>query len=246
MLSDEGPFALPSPRPITALPSASGYGAAKASPSGPIPVTPQPTMPGIRPGAAVAYADVYPGTGGMQVQTIAALQAALPPEVAAIIADWPERPRTLAQDLFEKYGPPQDACKTRLVWTNNGPWRSTVLYRDGVPHYWPRPHEDFLEQTIEFKIDPRLYGDLAEFDGSVSAERTSGRLIARCDNEAMNFVAVNLARDIAVGEIGVSEARDVYVEAARMYLDGEYHPLAEDLVFEMPEGYQGDPDEPAF
>lgn len=182
----------------------------------------------------------------MQVERIAALEEGLPPNIESILANWPAKPDEIARTMMAKYGPPQDACQTHLVWFNNGQWKTTVVYRDGIAHYWPSVHEDYLEQTISFKVDPALYDDIATFDGSVTAERTSGDLTARCDYEAANFLAINLARDIAVGEITAIEARDIYIEAAMLYRDGQAHPYMQGIMFEIPTEYQGEPDKPVF
>lgn len=182
----------------------------------------------------------------MQVERIAALQEGLPPDIESILASWPPKPAELARILIAKYGPPQDACKTRLVWFNNGQWRTTTLYRDGIAHYWPTVHEDYLEQSIDFKVDPDLYDEISQFDGSVNAQKTSGALTARCDYEAANFLAINLARDIAVGDITADEARDIYIEAVLLYREGQAHPYMQGIMFEIPTEYQGDTDKPVF
>lgn len=40
-------------------------------------------------------------------------------------------------------------------------------------------------------------------------ERTRGELAARCDKEEMNYLALNLANDIATGKVDVDEARRI-------------------------------------
>jgi hypothetical protein len=64
-----------------------------------------------------------------------------------------------------------------------------------VPHDFPSHHTDFLEQFINYRVPVEMYSTLAEFDGSVIAERTKGELSARCGDTSMNFVALNLAHD---------------------------------------------------
>jgi len=237
------PAMKPSPTPAYS-PSAAQ---AALRPRVPLPQARAAARASIQPGQRIAYAPAYPPTGGqMPTEQIAALEAVLPPEIEAILSLWPEKPQQIARDMFSKYGPPQDACDTRLVWINNFPWKVSIVYRDGIAHYWPTPHEDYLEQSIDFKVDPELYDEIAQFDGSVLPERTRGTLSARCDYEAANFLAINLARDIAVGEIGVEEAQNIYVEAAKMYAEGQEHPYMQGFLFELPQTYQGDPGKPIF
>ena len=69
------------------------------------------------------------------------------------------------------------------------------------------PHPDLLEQFIDYQAPPEMYDELAVYDGSVIVERTKGEISARCDKEEMNFLAINLANDVAIGERTPDEAR---------------------------------------
>lgn len=163
-----------------------------------------------------------------------------------VIASWPSRSREVALQIAEQYGMPDEATPTRLTWYNRGPWRRTVVSAIEVPHDWPKPHVDVLEQTIFYRVPPSYFTPLAEFDGSVFAERTKGILSARCDNEAMNFLAINLAHDIVSGQRSVEEARRFYEETALAYMAGERPAYVRGLIFEPPAGHTGDLDIPAF
>jgi hypothetical protein len=166
--------------------------------------------------------------------------------VDEIVSAWPDVPREVAQTVMEKYGPPQEATPSRLIWFDNSPWKRTILYRDSYQHDFPMPHPDLLEQFIDYQAPLDTYDDLAMYDGSVIVERTKGEISARCDKEAMNFLAINLANDIATGERNVEEARQFYAETAMAFMEGESDPYVEGFVFEVPEGGTKDPDEPAM
>ncbi|MDQ3526234.1 MAG: hypothetical protein M3451_14445 [Chloroflexota bacterium] len=166
--------------------------------------------------------------------------------VDEIVSAWPDVPREVAQTVMEKYGPPQEATPSRLIWFDNSPWKRTILYRDSYQHDFPMPHPDLLEQFIDYQAPLDTYDDLAMYDGSVIVERTKGEISARCDKEAMNFLAINLANDIATGERNVEEARQFYAETAMAFMEGESDPYVEGFVFEVPEGGTTDPDEPAM
>ncbi|MEX2153654.1 MAG: hypothetical protein WD825_09970 [Gemmatimonadaceae bacterium] len=58
-----------------------------------------------------------------------------------------------------------------------------------MPHSFPKPHTDLLEQFIDYRVPVDKYDELAAYDGSVIVERTKGEISARCDKEAMNFLA---------------------------------------------------------
>jgi hypothetical protein len=83
-----------------------------------------------------------------------------------------------------------------------------VLSKDEVPHDFPAHHTDFLKQLIDYQVPVAMFSPLAEYDGSVIAERTKGELSARCGGTSMNFVAINLAHDIITGQRSVEEARE--------------------------------------
>ena len=165
--------------------------------------------------------------------------------VDQILADWPDVSSEVAQTVMEKYGPPQEATASFLVWHNNGPWKRTILNRDAVPHDFPMPHPDLLEQFIDYQVPPDKFDELAQYDGSVIVERTKGEISARCDKEEMNLLAINLANDIVEGKRNVEEARQFYAKTAMAFKEGQSDPYVEGFVFEAPDGETADPDMPA-
>lgn len=166
------------------------------------------------------------------------------PSVDAMIASWPATPQQVARKTIEKYGPPAEATPTMLVWHNNGPWKRTIVYRDEIPHDFPKPHTDLLEQFIDYQVPLGKYDDLARYDGSVIAERTKGELSARCDKEEMNFLALNLAHDVATGRRTVEDARRFYAETAMATMKGDMPPYVQRLQFDPSRGGTADPDKP--
>lgn len=147
--------------------------------------------------------------------------------------------------MVEKYGQPQGVTPTQLIWKEQDPWQAIIIYRDPVPHDFPKPHKDVLEQVISYRVPPEKFDELAEFDGSVIAERTKGILAARCDKEPMNFLALNLAHDIVTDKASVEEARQKYAEVVAAFMKGEKHPYTQELQFRVAaRGGTGDPDVP--
>jgi hypothetical protein len=158
------------------------------------------------------------------------------------IADWPEPSRKAAREMGQKYGAPHEITETQLVWYEHGPWKRAVLSREGTPHDWPSPHVDVLEQVVDLRVDPKRADDIARFDGSVIIERTKGELSARCGGEAANFLAINLARDIATGKRTVEDARSFYEQAMAAASTGQKPPEMEQLMFAQAPGKTGDRD----
>lgn len=164
------------------------------------------------------------------------------PEVDKTIASWPAKPRAVAYQMIKKYGLPQGVTPTALVWHNNGPWKRTTVYREEVPHSFPKPHTDLLEQVIDARIPPDKVDELAKYDGSVHVHRTEGELSARCDMEEMNYLALNLANDVATGKKSVAAARAAYAQNVVEFMTGEKPPAyTQGLAFKPAPG-ANDPD----
>jgi len=168
-----------------------------------------------------------------------------PAAVSSLVAGWPAKSQEVANALIAKYGQPHEATATLLVWHNNGPWKHTMLSRDPVPHDFPKPHVDLVEQVIDYRVPPDRFDELAAYDGSVIVERTRGEMSARCDKEEMNFLALNLANDIVTGRRTVEEARRFYAETAAAFMNGERPPYTQQLQFAVPQGGTADRDRPA-
>ena len=155
--------------------------------------------------------------------------------VEAIIKDWPKEPRESARRLLDYYGQPTEFSPSRLIWYNTRDgWKRTVLSREETPHDFPAQHTDFLEQFIDYKVPVEMYSLLAEYDGSVIAERTKGEISARCGGTSMNFVAINLAHDIISGKLSVAEAREEYTRLYQAYKKGEKPPYTQGFQFPLP------------
>jgi hypothetical protein len=104
------------------------------------------------------------------------------------------------------------------------------------------PHIDAIESFIQYRVPTEKFGDLAEFDGSVMVERTTGEVSARCHDEEANNLALNLMHDIVQGKKTVDEARSYYAKEFLDYRKGLPTPYMEKLRF-TPGGDGADPDE---
>ncbi|CAA9269215.1 MAG: hypothetical protein AVDCRST_MAG93-2555 [uncultured Chloroflexia bacterium] len=74
--------------------------------------------------------------------------------VDTIVASWPTMSQAGVKEIVGKYGPPNEATDSRLIWFNNGPWKRTICYRDEVPHHFPNPHSDVVESFIDYRVPP--------------------------------------------------------------------------------------------
>jgi hypothetical protein len=133
-----------------------------------------------------------------------------------VISGWPEEAREPAQLVIDKYGEPHEICESELIWHRVGPWKRVIATREFFPHEFPAPHVDAVESVLAYDVPPAFATPLAEFDGSVVAERTAGEVSARCHDEEANNLALNLMHDIVRGTKTVDEARAYY---AKEFLD---------------------------
>lgn len=166
-------------------------------------------------------------------------------EMRAMLASWPMSAQMAAADMMKKYGPPQEVTATMLKWRNNGPWKYTMISNYETPHRFPMPHPDVMEQAIDYRVPTAMFDDLAAYDGSVTVDRTQGHLAARCDKEAANFLAINLAHDVVTRRKNVPAARAYYARAISTYMKTKrMDPYMQRLQFTPPRS-ANDPDMPA-
>ena len=166
--------------------------------------------------------------------------------VETLVTDWPEMAKGAADEITKKYGQPNEAIPSRLIWYSNGPRKRTVIYRHEIPHNSPQPHTDVVEQFIDYHVPPEKVGELAKFDGSVIVERTAGEVSARCDIEAANFLAIDMVHEIVTGKLTTEEARKVYSKSTSAYVTNRPAPYAEAFQVERPRRETADKNEPAI
>jgi len=159
------------------------------------------------------------------------------------IASWPEDARKAAKKVIAQYGQPDAASDAMLVWHNKGPWKRIVASRTPDKHRFPAMHPDSMEQVVSYRVPVDKFDDLARFDGSVTVDRTRGEMAARCDLEANNLLALNLAHDIVTGKRTVAGARAYYGRAIKRFKEKQVmDPYQKKLVFSTRSGMTADPD----
>lgn len=163
-----------------------------------------------------------------------------------VTRNWNATARAAAKQMFDKYGAPQEVTANRLVWRDNRPWKSTTVMNQDVPHNFPVEHSDVLVQTLAIDVPVEKFTELAQFDGSVSANRTNGELTAACDREENNFIALNLASDVINGQLSVPQARQRLTELAQAVKNGQQAAYATGIQFSLPVSTRtGDADHPS-
>lgn len=255
----------PVPPPPT-MPSPTPGGQAPIPVTGGVPLpapTPLPTqlilpsgpigLPGQGFPSAVIQSGTFQENGGRSTAPMAPRQVpmrrtkpAVPYEVERVISGWGEASKRVARQMAERYGKPDESCSGHLAWYGKGAWHLTIVQKEEVPHHFPMVHSDVLTQAILYPVDPEMYDELARFNGSVIVERTWGMLGAMCGDEAMNFLIVNLAHDIARNAISWTDARDKMAELAKDWIAGGTPDYATGLRFSVPQDYHGNTDQASF
>ena len=177
------------------------------------------------------------GLTNVQAQPMGSMNRA-----SMMMQGWPMDSAKAAKMVMARYGAPDEATPSMLVWRNSGPWKRIIASNTTTPHNFPGPHPDSVEQFVSYKVPESKHDEIARFDGSVNIDRTRGEMSARCDAETHNVLALNLAHDIITGKRSVEGARAFYtrvvmIEKTKMQL----HPYALRLNF-SPQMSANDPD----
>jgi len=152
-------------------------------------------------------------------------------QVERITLNWSSRGRLAAIETMASYGPPQEITAERLIWHDVGAFKRITAFGIVVPHDFPLPHFDVLEHTVSYAVPIDRVDDVLQFDGSVSIDRTAGEMSARCDLEAHNVLALNLAHDVAMGAKSARQARDELVAITQQEILGKEQAYTQHLQF---------------
>lgn len=161
------------------------------------------------------------------------------------LAGWSKATQTLATQLVTKYGPPADVTSRQIAWYDNGPWRRTVLYKEGAAHNFPSPHRDVLEQAVSYRVPRRKLADVLNYNGSIIIDRTRGEVAARCGSETENIIVLNLVHDIVTDNRNTETAKVYHAQLIRGMQTGDRDSAATELKFKPGQADTGDPDEMA-
>lgn len=149
----------------------------------------------------------------------------------ASIQDWPKAVQTQARILIERYGEPSKFDNKELVWYNNGPWKTTILHREGFTHSATGADRDHLEQVIAYAVPADKVPELRSFDKRIEAKPVAGTLSSRADSESMNYLALNLADEIVTGKRTALGARGFYTKVKLLETSGKSSPYLDGLRF---------------
>lgn len=148
-----------------------------------------------------------------------------------VVQSWSKDLQAQAQALIERYGKPNASDANSLSWFDNGPWRKTVLHREGFTHPMMGPDRDHLEQVVAYQVPEGKVADLQRFDKRIEVNRATDEMSSRADTESLNFLALNLADEIIRGERTVQGARAFARKVKMLEKTGKSSPYLEGLLF---------------
>jgi len=152
-------------------------------------------------------------------------------DAASAISTWPSSTQKAAKAMIDKYGQPDGITDRMLVWNDKDPWLKVVVYRDAINQGAFMTHDSFLENTVNYKVPLDKVADLIRFDSALVIDETRGTLASSCDTEGCNYLALNLANDIATGKRDVASAKDFFKNTMTKSLSGKSSPEMEKLMF---------------
>jgi hypothetical protein len=169
------------------------------------------------------FFDAHPGTP----------DPAVPSHISATLRNFAPDSQILAKKLILAYGLPEEATATRLFWRGPAPFLYTILHAEGSLHNFPVPHEDIVEQAVSYPVGSAIgrLDEMAAYNGSVSGERTAGRLVSRAETPQMNLLALNLAHEVLAGKKTWKEARQYLAQAHQAFEDGKNPLYTMRLIF---------------
>ena len=157
------------------------------------------------------------------------------------LSKWPEASRMAVEEITAKYGAADIMSDHVFIWMNKGIWKKICVDRMESKHSFPIEHTDMMETTISYKVPVYFMEELGRFDGSLTFDRTQGTMSARCDKEANNFLALNLAHDILTSKKTVAQARTAYGDIVKQKMNGGNPLYMQKLTF-SPQENAPDPD----
>lgn len=144
--------------------------------------------------------------------------------LAHVAAFQQEGPRAAARAMIERYGPPNVIAADTATWFDRGPWKRITIHGEAPLSY--------LEQVVSYHVTKDAAPRLLELDHGLRFDIAKEELSATSNSESLNFLALNLAHEVSSARRDPKDARERYVQTARLAAAGKSSPLLEKLEFD--------------
>lgn len=144
--------------------------------------------------------------------------------IEAHLRTWYDSPRREAERLIERYGPPDDIAPVLATWRGREPFKWIAVHGDSPDSY--------LEQAVGYQATPQAREALSRFGHGVRYSPEAEELSAKSNSEWLNFLALNLANEIATGRRTPDDAGKFFARTARLAQFGKAPAYIEKLMFE--------------
>ena len=135
-----------------------------------------------------------------------------------------------ARRTIGEYGVPDEVHSNRLIWNDRGPWRRTIV-KDVRPAFVEGDELGIIEQSADDALTPAQQANVAALGPQTSFDARDGELTSVADEEAHNFLRLNLADDVARGRMSPEQARDSYKGIVDFEASGKESPYLLGLRF---------------
>lgn len=152
-------------------------------------------------------------------------------DAKTVIDSWPDKTKTAASALIDKYGQPDTVLDHKLAWYDKDQWNMVAVFQEPVHRAAPTPHDAFIENAVNLKVPESKVGDLYRFDPGLVVDQTHGVIAANGDSEKANTLALNLAHDIITGKRSVASAKSFYRDTLMKEVAGKSSPYTDKLQF---------------
>lgn len=154
------------------------------------------------------------------------------------VAGWHATPRGAAQLMLERFGPPDQSTPIAVIWKERAPWKRITVHKDW--QYSP------LEQTVSYYVPRHRMEMVRALKNGIGVDIWNNELSAQSGREALNFLALNLADEIAREQRAPEDARAFYDKTVELSAAGKSSYYLEGLLFKPQRVEAVDWEYPAF
>lgn len=152
-------------------------------------------------------------------------------DAQGVVSAWPETTKKAARALIDKYGQPDEVSDTGLAWNDKDRWARVAVFRDARRNAVGLKHEDFVENTVRYRVPKNMIVNLASFDKTLYIDPDRGTLSARGSSEENNTLTLNLADEIVKGKRDVASAKSFFKTLMTESMTGKSSQYGDKLMF---------------